>query len=161
MAYTRMATAGTARLHLGSWEHAVAWFQRAIEANHNYPRAYFNLAVALAHLVRLDEARSAVQPVLHSTRPLRFPAPAGTGRRGSDDPTYLARLPPISNACAKLESPNNNAARGLAAILVGTSACVSMDGTSENRPDGGFLPKQSPAQSPKAGLQDAAGRSSA
>ena len=32
----------------GSYEQAVAWFRRVIEANRNYPIAYFHLAVALA-----------------------------------------------------------------------------------------------------------------
>jgi tetratricopeptide (TPR) repeat protein len=35
---------------------AVAWFRRAIEANRNFPNAYFHLAAALAQLGRLDEA---------------------------------------------------------------------------------------------------------
>ena len=50
-----------AKNHLGSWEQAVAWFRRSIEANRNYPAAYFILAAALAQLGRLDEARSAVK----------------------------------------------------------------------------------------------------
>ena len=41
MAYIWMTIAGLAKIHLGSWEQAVAWFRRAIEANRNYPRAYF------------------------------------------------------------------------------------------------------------------------
>ena len=56
-----MTTAGLAKLHLGSWEQAVAWCRRAIEANRDYPLAYFWLAVALAQLGRLEEARSAVK----------------------------------------------------------------------------------------------------
>ena len=47
--------------HLGVYEQAVAWFQRAIEANRNFSLAYFQLAAALAQLGRLDEARSAVE----------------------------------------------------------------------------------------------------
>ena len=47
-----MTNAGIAKLHLGSWEQAAAWFRRAIEANRNSPQAYFSLAVALAHLGR-------------------------------------------------------------------------------------------------------------
>ena len=47
-----MTNAGIAKLHLGSWEQAAAWFRRAIEANRNSPQAYFSLAVALAHLRR-------------------------------------------------------------------------------------------------------------
>ena len=59
-AYIWMTVAGSAKLHLGSYEQAVGWFRRAIEANRNNP-AHFNLAAALAQLGRLDEARSAVK----------------------------------------------------------------------------------------------------
>src|SRR5271167_4214213 len=48
MAYIWMTTAGSAKLHLGSYEQAVAWFRRAIEANRNNPPAHLNLAAALA-----------------------------------------------------------------------------------------------------------------
>ena len=74
-----MTIAGMAKHHLGSWEQAVAWFRRSIEANRNYPLAHFRLAAALAQLGRLDEARSAVKaglalnPTLrHLPRPRRL-----------------------------------------------------------------------------------------
>ena len=38
LAYVWMSHAGLAKLHLGSYEQAVAWFRRAIEANRNYPQ---------------------------------------------------------------------------------------------------------------------------
>ena len=60
-AYGWMAIAGMAKNRLGSYEQAVAWFRRAIEANRNFPQAYFSVAVALAQLDRLDEAHSAVK----------------------------------------------------------------------------------------------------
>ena len=41
MAYIWMTNAGLAKLHLGGWEQAVAWFRRAIEANRNYPHSIF------------------------------------------------------------------------------------------------------------------------
>ena len=106
LAYIWMHFAGIAKIHLGSWEQAVAWFRRSIEANRNYPRAYFHLAAALAQLGRLDEARSAVKaglalnPNLH-----RSPAPAPPGRRVSDDPTYLAQLEPILEGLRKAGVP--------------------------------------------------------
>jgi tetratricopeptide (TPR) repeat protein len=50
-----------AKLHLGSYEQAVAWFRRAIETNRNYPLAYFSFAAALAQFGRPDEAHSAVK----------------------------------------------------------------------------------------------------
>ena len=61
LAYVWMNIAGMAKNQLGSWEQAVAWFRRSIEANRNYPAACFNLAAALAQLDRLDEARSVVK----------------------------------------------------------------------------------------------------
>jgi TolB-like protein/class 3 adenylate cyclase len=94
-AYIWMTTAGSAKLHLGSYEQAIAWFRRAIEANRNNPPAYLNLAAALAQLGRLDEARSAVR-----AGPALNPAYTVSRRRASwtaqsDDPTYLAQLEPI------------------------------------------------------------------
>ena len=104
MAYIWMATAGDAKNHLGSWEQAVAWFRRAIEANRNNP-VYLNLAAALAQLGRLDEARSAVKAGLALN-----PAYAVSRRRASwtaqsDDPTYLAQLGPIFNGVRKAGVP--------------------------------------------------------
>ena len=53
-----MSHAGLAKLHLGSYEQAVGWCRRAIEANRNYPQPHFVLGAALARLGRLDEAGS-------------------------------------------------------------------------------------------------------
>ena len=61
MANVWMTNAGTAKNHLGSYEQAVSWLRRAVEANRNFPQAHFSLAAALAHLGRLDEARSAAK----------------------------------------------------------------------------------------------------
>ncbi len=61
LAYTWMGYAGIAQSRLGSYEQAVAWFRRAIEANRNYTLPYFELAAALAQLRQLDMARSAVK----------------------------------------------------------------------------------------------------
>jgi tetratricopeptide (TPR) repeat protein len=52
-AYVWMSHVGMAKNHLGSWEQAAAWFRRAIEANRNYPLAFFQLA-----LPRLSKSRS-------------------------------------------------------------------------------------------------------
>jgi TolB-like protein/class 3 adenylate cyclase len=60
MAYAGMSIAGIAKNNPGSYEQAVAWSRRAIEANRNYHQSYFWLAAALAQLGRLEEARSAV-----------------------------------------------------------------------------------------------------
>jgi TolB-like protein/Flp pilus assembly protein TadD len=94
-AYLWMGVAGFAKLLLGSDEEAVTQLRRALEFNRNHPRAHFWLAAALAHLDRLNEARSMVRAGLALT-------PSYTVRRfrdrvASDNPTYLAqreRIPP-------------------------------------------------------------------
>ena len=105
LAYIWMTNAGIAKLHLGSWEQAVAWFRRAIEANRNYPQPHFQLAAALAQLGRLDEARSAVKAglALNPTFTISRARAAWTAR--SDDPTYLAQLEPILDGLRKAGVP--------------------------------------------------------
>ena len=61
LAYAWMTAAGIAKNNLGSYEQAVAWCRRAIEANRNHPQVHFVLGRTLAQLGRLDEARSAVK----------------------------------------------------------------------------------------------------
>ncbi|MFM9888348.1 MAG: tetratricopeptide repeat protein [Burkholderiales bacterium] len=58
-AYIWATFAGIAKLFLGSDEEAVTRLRRALEINRNHAYAHFLLAAALAHLNRLDEARSA------------------------------------------------------------------------------------------------------
>jgi TolB-like protein len=95
MAYTWMMSAGIALNSLGSWEQAVAWCRRAIEANRNYPRAYFHLGAAVAWLGRLSEARSAVMAglVLNPVFSISRARHAWTAM--SDNATYLAQLEPV------------------------------------------------------------------
>ena len=88
LAYTWMATAGTAKLYLCSWDEAVAWFQRSIEANRNFPLAYFLLAGALAKLGRPGEAHSAAKAglALNPTFSISLARAASTVQ---NYPTYL------------------------------------------------------------------------
>jgi TolB-like protein/class 3 adenylate cyclase len=58
-AYAWFEFAGSAKLCLRAYEEAIAWLRRSIEANRNFSIAYFNLAAALAHLGRIDEAKLA------------------------------------------------------------------------------------------------------
>ena len=105
LAYTWMMHAGVAKLHLGSWEQAAAWLRRAIEANRNFPPAYFWLAAALMQSGRLDEARSAVKAGL-ALNPTFAISRARAGWTGmSDDPTYLAQLEPILDGLRKAGLP--------------------------------------------------------
>jgi TolB-like protein/class 3 adenylate cyclase len=104
-AYACMNMVGLAKLHLGSYEQAVAWFRRSKEANRNFPSAYFNMAAALAHLGRLDEANSAVQTglALNPAYTVSRVRAAWTAR--SDDPNYLAQLEPIFDGLRKAGVP--------------------------------------------------------
>ena len=95
VAYFWMDFAGFAKIHLGSYEQAVAWFQRSIEANRNYPLAIFQLAAALAQLGRLDEAHSAAKAGLALNPAYTVSRRRASWTARSDDPTYLARLEPI------------------------------------------------------------------
>ena len=105
MAYTWMTHAGIAKNHLGSWEQAVAWFRRAIEANRNYPHPYFALAAALAQLGRLDEAHSAVKAGLALNPAFSISRSRANLAARSDDPTYLAQLEPILEGMRKAGLP--------------------------------------------------------
>ena len=90
-----MHTAGYAKNHLGEWEQAVGWFRRSIEANRNHPHADFQLAIALARLGRLDEARSAVKAGLALNPCFTISRARATWTTASDDPTYLAQFETI------------------------------------------------------------------
>jgi TolB-like protein/class 3 adenylate cyclase len=105
MTYSWMTAAGNAKLHLGSCEQAVGWFQRAIEANRNNSPAYLNLASALAQLGRLDDAHSAVKTglALNPTYTISRRRASWTAR--SDDPTYLAQLEFIFDGMRKAGVP--------------------------------------------------------
>ena len=95
MAYIWMTNGGLAKLHLGSYEQAVAWFRRAIEANRNVPPAYFWLAAALTQLGRLDEAQSAVKAGLALNPAFTISRARAAWMAMSDNPTYLAQLESI------------------------------------------------------------------
>jgi TolB-like protein/class 3 adenylate cyclase len=86
--YHWQAMAGTAKVFLGKDEEAVPQLRRAIEINRNFQPALFYLAVALAGLGRLDEARIAAKDGLamdptFTIRRYRSDAP-------SDNPVFLA-----------------------------------------------------------------------
>jgi TolB-like protein/class 3 adenylate cyclase/Tfp pilus assembly protein PilF len=87
-AYQWMHIVGTAKLQLAADAEAVAWLQRSIDANRNFPLTHFVLAAALGLLGAMDEARAAAKAglALH---------PDFTIRRlravvYSDNATYLA-----------------------------------------------------------------------
>ena len=105
LAYIWMSIAGDAKNHLGSYEQAVEWFRRAIEANRNYPTVYFNLAAALALLGRLDEAHSAVRAGLALNPAFSISRAHAVRTARSDNPTYLAQLEPILEGLCRAGVP--------------------------------------------------------
>jgi TolB-like protein len=105
LAHTWMNNVGLAKLHLGSYEQAVGWFRRAIEANRNFPVTYFRLAAALAQLGRLDEAHSAVKAGLALNPAFAISRVRAAWTARSDDPTYLAQLEPIFEGMRKAGVP--------------------------------------------------------
>jgi tetratricopeptide (TPR) repeat protein len=88
-AYVWMTIAAAAKLHLGADEEAARWSRRAVEANRNNPIAYFWLAVALAQLARLEEARGAAVSGL-ALNPTFTVSAFRAGVR-SDHPIFLAQ----------------------------------------------------------------------
>jgi tetratricopeptide (TPR) repeat protein len=105
LAYTWMTYAGIAKNRLGSYEQAVAWFRRAIEANRNYPLPNFALAAALAQLGRLDEARFAVKGGLALNPAFAISRARAQWTAMSDNPTYLAQLEPVLEGLRKAGVP--------------------------------------------------------
>ncbi len=105
LAYIWMFIAGTAKNHLGSWDQAVAWCRRAIEANRNDPYRHFVLGAALAQLDRLDEARHAVKAGLALIPAFTVSRARAAWAAMSDDPTYLTQLEPILEGLRKAGVP--------------------------------------------------------
>jgi tetratricopeptide (TPR) repeat protein len=100
-----MFNAGMAKNRLGSWEQAVAWFRRAIEANRNFPLPSFELAASLAQLGRLDEARSAVRAGLALNPAFSISRSRAAWTAVSDDPIFLTGLEPIFRRRAQGRGP--------------------------------------------------------
>jgi tetratricopeptide (TPR) repeat protein len=86
-AFRWMHYAGLTKLLLGADAEATTWLRRCLEANRNYPLAYFHLAAALALLGSMEEARDAVRAGLALDPTFTIRRMRG---RLSDDPTYVA-----------------------------------------------------------------------
>ena len=106
MAYIWMNIAGIAKLHLGSWEQAVAWFRRAIEANRNYPPViFYRWPPPSRSSVDLTRRIPQSRPVSRSTRAFAISRARAAWTARSDDPTYLAQLEPILDGLRKAGLP--------------------------------------------------------
>ena len=102
--------AGTVKVFLGKDEEAVAQLRQAIEANRNFAAVHFYLAVALAELGRLDEARLEAKEGLSidptfTIRRYRADAP-------SDNPIFLNRRQQIYEIMRKVGVPEGKAQPG-------------------------------------------------
>jgi len=95
--------AGAANVFLGKDEEAVPQLRQSIEHNRNFQPAHFYLAVVLARLGRLDEARAAARDGLSidptfTIRRYRADAP-------SDNPVFLAARQRISKMMRRVGLP--------------------------------------------------------
>ncbi len=106
-AYAWLTEVGIAKNHLGDCEQAVLWCRRAIEANRNYPEAYFHLAAALARLGRLEEARSAVKAGLALNPSFTVSRARTNWTAMSEDPAHPVQLAPIFEALRKAGLPEH------------------------------------------------------
>lgn len=88
LAYAWRGIAGLAKLYLGSYEQAVAWSRRAIEADRNHLHAYSYLAAALGQLGRVEEAHAAVKGALALNPALTISRARAIATAASDDLTY-------------------------------------------------------------------------
>ena len=104
-AYVWMYFAGGAKIMLGSWEEAVAWFRRALEVNRSYTLAYFPFAAALVQLGRLDEAHSAVRAGLALNPAFSISRARALWMGSCNDPTYLAGVESILEGMRKAGVP--------------------------------------------------------
>jgi tetratricopeptide (TPR) repeat protein len=105
MAYLWMTHAGVANNNLGSYEQAVAWCRRAIEANRNYPHPNFVLGAALAQLGRQDEARFAVKVGLALNPTFSISRAHAHWTAMFDDPTHLAQIERVLEGLRKAGVP--------------------------------------------------------
>jgi TolB-like protein/class 3 adenylate cyclase/Tfp pilus assembly protein PilF len=102
-AYFWRALAGFAKIFLGQYEEALVRIHQSIEINANFSTAQFYLAVALAELGRLDEARVAVQNGL-ALDP-KFTILRYRNSAPSDNPTFMKARERIYVAMRKAAIP--------------------------------------------------------
>jgi Flp pilus assembly protein TadD len=105
MAYSWMTNVGLAKFHLASYEQAITWLRRAIEANRNYPLPHFVVGSALAQLGRTEEARSAVESGLALSPDFTISRARALWAAMSDNPAYLAGLEPVFEGLRKAGLP--------------------------------------------------------
>ena len=107
LTYVWVSHAGLAKLHLGSYEQAVGWCRRAIEANRNFPQPHFCWGPRWRGLVDWTRRIPQSRPASRSTRPSLSPASAPSGRLRATIRRTLPSSSPFSKACARPGSPSN------------------------------------------------------
>jgi tetratricopeptide (TPR) repeat protein len=100
-----MSFAGMSKNGPGSYEQAVTWFRRSIEANPNFPHTHFHLASTLAHLDRLDEAHSALKAGLALNPIYTISRDRAVWTGVSDDSTFLTGLELLFDGLRKAGAP--------------------------------------------------------
>ena len=103
--YVWLFTLGVAKAALGSYDEAIASFQRSIEANRNFPHAHFFLASGLAQLDRLDDARAAVKAGLSLNPAYTMSRDRALWTWASGDSTFAGRLDPYFEGLRKAGAP--------------------------------------------------------
>ena len=88
-AHVWLASGAFAKLHLNKFEEAIPILRRALDINQNYPHTHFRLAMALARLGQVNDARAAAQAGL-ALNPTYTISRVRAGARG-DNPRYLAQ----------------------------------------------------------------------
>jgi tetratricopeptide (TPR) repeat protein len=97
--------AAMANNQLRRWEEAVAWCRRAIEANRNIFQPHCEMAMALAQLGRLDEARDAIGAALAILPNFTQSGARASWSAMSDHPSWLADLEPQFESLQMLGVP--------------------------------------------------------
>ena len=107
MAHIWMMTAGAAKNLLGRSEEAVAWCRRAIETNRTHPHVYIELAIALAQIGRMGEARASIATVTEMIPGFSIShGRAGPGRQYAKSRRGWWKLKHNCRFCAQSAFPN-------------------------------------------------------
>ena len=117
-AFAWMSYAGMSKNVPGSYEQAVAWFRRSIEANRKFSAShFFTWPPPSRTWVDLTRRVPRPRPVSLSTRPTPSRATAPSGQALATTRRFWPSLSSFSKACAKPEPRTMTAARRNAAIL--------------------------------------------
>ena len=92
LAHIWMMTAGSSKNLLGRWEDAVAWSRRAIETNRTHPQPHIELAIALAQMGRVGEARASIATVMEMIPNFSISHGRAAWTAICEEPAWLAEI---------------------------------------------------------------------